>query len=247
MKPSDIEQEDIDFDKLFDQELPFKPLTRGLGFHHEAKEEQALGTLKARSNDLKRSLNDRASNLQKNREASPLSNKDMGDLAPFYSSKPKERVEPIISSEAPAPRSANSRSTSQKSARIDLRFLAFSIDIAIILSALVVTFLSILISSGISLMVIRENLSVEFAAAYIMPISLLFYFFYFSFFDKTNFSSPGKKVMGIRVVSESSGEVTMSQAFLRSLVVIASAVTAGLMSALDFQGRLTDTKVIKRR
>lgn len=246
-----LNQDDIDFDKLFDEELPFKPLTKGLGFHHAPKEEKKLGSLDARKKDLERTLLERASTLKKNSEsslastsvraASPNEERDMGDLAPFYAAKVKEELEVKISTEGNTQETL-SPAVADGSLFIQ-RFCAFVVDMAIILSTLVVTFLSFLIASGISLIVIRENLSVEFAMTFALPISLLFYFFYFSFFDKTLFSTPGKKLLGLRLCSTNEQPVKMHQSFLRSLLVLPSILSAGLFSLTDLQGKLTNTKV----
>ena len=252
-----MRQEDIDFDKLFDEELPFKPLTKGLGFHHSPKEEGDLhGSLQMRQKELGRSLEERAAVLAKTQKTQETSipstqngamdgHKDMGDLAPFYNS-PVSSAEVELNILDEAQPQATSLMKSEE-ANMALRFIAFNVDLAIIISVLAVTFLSTIISSGISLMVIRDNLSAQFLMTYILPISMLFYFFYFSFFDKTAFSTPGKKLMGLRVCShDESKRVKMSQAFLRSIIVALSVLSAGALGLLDFQGKLTETRVVKK-
>ncbi|MEX1099597.1 MAG: RDD family protein, partial [Bacteriovoracaceae bacterium] len=67
-----------------------------------------------------------------------------------------------------------------------------------------------------------------------------------SFFDKTRFSSPGKKLMGLTVLSETGKRVKMSQAFLRGALTLLGLATFGLVHLLDLQSRLSDTKVVKK-
>lgn len=238
-----MNSDDIDFDKMFEQDMPFKPLTKGLGFHHEPKDEQKLGTLKARSKDLEKSLNERAALLNKSSVREGFEEKDMGDLAPFYGVKNEK---PVRAPKAIEEKVKVAPSATKAKAGLVARFAAFALDLAVLLCALAVTFLSILLFSGISLLLVRESLSLEFAAVYVLPVGLLFYFFYFSFFDKTNFSTPGKKMMGLKVVSETSPRVSMAQSFARSAICLASVLSGGMASLLDFQGKLTETKVVNR-
>ena len=79
-----------------------------------------------------------------------------------------------------------------------------------------------------------------------LPLGVMFYMFYFSFFDKTVFSTPGKKVLGITVQSTSGNRVKMSQSFMRAVLTLISVATLGMTSVLDLHSKLTDTRVVKK-
>lgn len=242
-----MNRDEIDFDKLFDEDMPFKPLSEGLGFHHEKKEETKLSTIKARQVDVEKSLNLKIHSQKPTtpivkkyniNNDQPVERPNMGDLAAFYEPKVEAKIQVEIEE--------GLSFESQTEASLINRFLAYLLDLSILTTVLAITFLSILISSGISLIVVRENLSIEFISTTILPIGMLFYVFYFSFFDKTNFSSPGKKMLNLQVVSYEGESPSMTQTFSRSIVTLFSVLSAGLLSLLDFHGKLTETKVIKK-
>jgi uncharacterized RDD family membrane protein YckC len=240
-----MNREDIDFDKLFDEDMPFKPLTDGLGFHHEKKEN--LNNLKARQKDLEQGLNSRADQLKRERnneiQTSGLgrSNKassgqrTMGDLAPFYSEKKRDSVELDVTS---APQTSDGILASSF-----IRLAAFLLDGTIILSSLGFILITAALNSELSLAAIGERLTFGFAVANLMPLLGLFYLFYFSFFDKTKFSTPGKRLLGVRVKSLEGAPMTMGQSFSRALVL---AISSGLFGLIDLHSKLSNTKVIKR-
>ncbi len=231
-----MNREDIDFDKLFDEDMPFKPLTDGLGFHHEPqqKNEKSLNTLQSRQKSLEQSLNARAGKIKRESKTQPAQ-RTMGDLAPFYNEKKTEPVELNMGHSAETPEQLEASSVS--------RLAAFFLDEAIILSSLAFILMTAALNSGLSLGAIGERLSLSFTAANLLPLLGLFYLFYFSFFDKTKFSTPGKRMMGIRVESLEEGPMTMGQSFSRALVL---AMSLGSFGLIDLHSKLSNTKVIKR-
>ncbi|MBC77338.1 MAG: hypothetical protein CME64_15140 [Halobacteriovoraceae bacterium] len=240
-----MEINDTEIDSLFDDDISFKPITKGLGFHHGEKSgEEKLDTLKARSLDLEKSLNERASQINKTKSvaqtpksANLLSTKDLGELAPFYASEDNKDTELDINVSDPV---------EVEEASAISRLLAFGVDLGIISSAFGLMILSTLLASGISLGVVRESLNSMFFITTVLPLAVMFYLFYFTFFDKTVFSTPGKKIVGIAVVANTSDRVKMTQSFSRALLSLASVFTLGMPSILDFHSKITDTKVVKK-
>lgn len=235
---------DTELDNLFEDDFEFKPITKGLGFHHgEKQSEETLDTLKARSLDLEKSINERASELNKIRKISnpirtnTLETKDLGELAPFYSSVEEKKTELELNV---------SEAETYETASQTIRFLSFGLDLGVIFSAFGLIILSTLLASGISLGVVRESLNILFFATTVLPLGVMFYLFYFSFFDKTVFSTPGKKVLGLTVQSTTGNRVKMSQSFVRALLTLISVATLGMTSVLDLHSKLTDTRVVKK-
>ena len=66
---------------------------------------------------------------------------------------------------------------------------------------------------------------------------------YFSILDLSN--SPGKTILGIRLVKSDDTQVSAKQTFTRALITLLSGVALFLPTLLDFQGRLSETKVVK--
>lgn len=242
---TDLEKE---FDDIFDSDLPFKPLTEGLGFHQDSQEERQFGTLKARSKELERDLSQRAAALAKKSGVQSAPERgDMGELAPFYGRNSSADMKPkIAAAEREEPLVENIGAQDLPAAGFPVRAAAFAVDLALIGCALGITLLAGLLVGGVSFMFVRESLSMEMAALGIVSIAGLFYLFYFSFFDKTAFSTPGKKMLGIKVISETSPRVRMSQSLARAALTALSLLTFGAAAALDFQSKLTDTKVVSR-
>ncbi|MEX1099434.1 MAG: hypothetical protein WEB87_03340, partial [Bacteriovoracaceae bacterium] len=174
-----MNKDEIDFDALFEEDLPFKPLTKGLGFHHSLKNKKELkSSLKEKSKDLERDLLERASYLQKQKSNS---SKDlsMGDLAPFYKTEEKKEWDLELSAQTVQPEQTSSFSN----AGLFPRFAAFLADLLIVGSTLALIFLGALAASGLLIELSTEALLSLFASA-AAPMGVLLYFFYFSFLTR---------------------------------------------------------------
>lgn len=225
----------FDIDNLLDDEKIFKPLTEGLGFHHSIKEQKELkADLATKKVVLKEQLETRAKEL--NLRSTKTNNISMGELAPFYSDK----------TEVVAKVELHSHESDLKEASLVTRFGAWFVDAVIIASIITISFVSIIFIANIPLSYIRDNvLNLDLILSF-MSISILFYSFYFSFFDKTSFSTPGKRLLGLRILSIKGGPITFIQAFSRVLITFVSILTLGLGSILRIQDKLTDTIVVNK-
>jgi uncharacterized RDD family membrane protein YckC len=226
---------DNEIDGLLSDDNLFKPITEGLGFHHSLKNKNEIKTtLVQKSLELKEDLNARAKELS-GRSTQVASNPvQMGELAPFYG---KIEENPLVLQIEESIATFNLAPMSR-------RFVAWMLDLAVILSILSVVFIGTLISSGIPLGYVRVNLfELEFAFSATVMF-LCFYVFYFSFFDKTKYSTPGKHLLGLQVVDLNKKPITFIASMTRSLITIVSFLTLGLASILKIQDKLTDTDVI---
>ena len=243
MENSKFEQ---DVDQLFDEEFEFKPITKGLGFHHSIKDKKEVSySLKQQQIDLKDTLEQRGKQL--NRPVGQPSATSMGDLAPFYQEQKNEPVSLEINVTTEEIRISEPAVDVIEDASMILRFGAWLMDMIIINALFLIAFVSMMLTSNTPLSVIRELVMSVDLFITIIPIYAIFYIFYFSFFDKTSFSTPGKKMVGIRVVNLNDRNVSMLQALLRSIITVISVFTFGLITLLDAQSRLTDTKVVRRK
>lgn len=253
---------DDEYEDEFEDDFDFKPITKGLGFHHSIKDKQEVThTLKQKQIDLKDSLDQRAKKLNKpviksNILSNTLSNTEsntqskapnMGDLAPFYQEQKKESVSLDIKVSKEEVEYEGLAEESLESASMIIRFGAWLIDIIIVNALFSIAFISMMLTSRTPLSVVRELLMSVDLFITIMPIYAIFYIFYFSFFDKTSFSTLGKKLLSLRVVSLQNQNISMLQALMRSLITVVSVFTFGLITILDVQSRLTDTKVVNKK
>lgn len=229
-------------DNIFDEDINFTAITDGLGFHHSVKSENEVQkSLKSKSMDLKKDFDARIKQLS-NQKTTTI---DMGDLSPFYSKEDKRELTVKLqdtnigaAEEVATPKNVT--------ANVFERFGAWIIDFVMISVVFFVVFVSAILLTNTPLSFAREMILGKEFFITLMPLFAEFYLFYFSFFDKTLFSSPGKKIFGLRVVSFSDNNISMLQAFGRAIITLISFFTMGLLIFLDAQSRLTDTKVIRR-
>lgn len=235
-----MENNDFDIDKLFDDQNAFKPLTKGLGFHHSLKSEKEVSvSLKKSSEMLKSDLEKRAKllNTSVNLQKETL---DRGDLSPFYTNDlpAKEITQPIAE---------EIHLIGSKEASMEKRFAAWLIDAFLVASMYLITLSLITFVSSLDFkMFLEPKIMLSFIKE-TAPLFIFYYLFYFSFFDKTEYSTVGKRVFSLKVTDERGDAITMYQAFLRSFLTLVSLATLGLFSMLDFQGKMTESKVIQTK
>ncbi len=237
--------EDIEIDNLLDKGNLFKPLTDGLGFHHSIKEKKDVAiSLKQKSMDLKSDLEARAKKLntsiqlspsQSNIEVAAKSPQMMGELSAFYAQPQTETMHVEL----------EMNETSIETASLSSRFLAYSIDLILVASMLTTTFISALLLSEIPFSFFSDNiLNFDFSFLFV-ALASMFYVFYFSFFDRTSFSTPGKRVLGLRTKTYDQENISFVQGINRSLITLLSFLTLGLGAFLCVQDKLTDSVVVK--
>jgi uncharacterized RDD family membrane protein YckC len=232
--------DDLEIDNLLDNNF-FKPLTDGLGFHHSTKTEKEVAiSLKEKSLDLKSDFEKRAKLISTTQiqTKEPKIPNSMGELSAFYS--PVEKTQEVL------------ELSIQGEAHLDLeadiapRFAAWALDSIIVVSLISLIAITSILVTGIPFSFFSDNIYNLDISFYIVLFSSLFYIFYFSFFDKTNFSTPGKRILGLRVQQLSGKEISFIQSVNRSIISLLSVSTLGLISFLRFQDKLTDTMVISK-
>lgn len=217
-KPSVID--DIDFD--------FKPITSGLGFHHQ------------KATEIKPIMTERTVTV------SPLSStlnpkKEMNvyhsDLSMFYGqndsvaapvSEPKVKIEEKYHPLASKPQ----------------RFFAYLSDLFMVSSIL-----------GLVLTVMARTISMDLMDVWsqypneITPLVLVlfcgFYLIYFSIFEMTNQSTLGKNLFGLRVTGVDNKPLSLTTLLMRSSIGLLNFISLGLFSYFDLQNKVTNSKVIR--
>ncbi len=221
-----------DLDNL--DEIEFKPITKGLGFH---KDKKAV------------SIGHR--NLERETLPTQKSNKisDMGastttqGLQKFYSSSQTSIHQDIRINTVPKTHKKKKKIVSYESATIGETFIAYIVDLFLIFGLLGITFLLLSRAVGIGPLDIVSLLPMKQGYVYLSLLFSIFYLFYFTVLDMN--ASPGKSLMGIRVLTIKGKRVEMRHTFTRSLVALLSLPLLCLPLAFDIQGKLSDTKLVK--
>lgn len=242
----------IDLDEFQISEDTFKPMTKGLGFHHDTKrpsfkpspkEVKSFGTSKS---PLGTSLNSMPSSTIHASVAKPvMGNQLPSGLEAFYGkAQAPEQTETILFDQKTLANEKKSVSTSQvKSASQLSQFLAWTIDIAVVASFVILTGVLLIFASGIDYKMYSRLISTEDLAAFTAAMFSIYYLLYFTILDLS--ATPGKTIFAIRLVKTDGGDVSVKHTFTRAMISLFSGIALFLPMLLDFQGRLSDTKVVK--
>jgi uncharacterized RDD family membrane protein YckC len=239
----------VDLDEFQINEDTFKPMTRGLGFHQDTKrpsfkpapkEVKAFGSAKA---PVKTSLNSIPTSLTQSKAPAQASHLPSG-LEAFYGAKPvvpetpNNLFEKTINEEVKKEKIIAVTNAPQAS-----QFFAWVIDILVIASFVVLTGALLVFASGIEFNMYSRLISNQDLAIFTAAIFSIYYVLYFTILDLS--ATPGKTIFGIRLVTASGREVSVKHTFGRAIISLLSGIALFLPMLLDFQGRLSDTKVVK--
>lgn len=227
------------------EDFDFKPLTKGLGFHHSLQETSQIKTdLNMQSESLKRDLEMRSdkvlSDSLSDNHKKPV---NMGELAPFYADSEKAFNK--------APKLSDTLSD-----EIELRYHdasntykagAWFIDVILVSAMFILCLGSIFLFaefpfSYIENIMVSNDIFFSFVSLYLM-----FYVFYFTFLDKTDHSTFGKKMMGIKVVTTlESKNISLVSSCYRALLSFVSILSLGIFTILSLDSVLTNTRVVQK-
>lgn len=217
-------------------DFDFKPLNKGLGFHQEERNNGILPTNKKNISVTRGSQVSKAPGLGiSNPKVADKGLQSMNALSAFYSETQKEEIEaPILKIE---------NTLEYVVAKPLTQFMAWFVDLALVLA---------ISTSLLGLFVVVSGLTINQFYQIIGPNDLLlfgatsFSIFYLSYFSILDLQvTPGKGLFNLQLLRENNKEVSLKDSFLRSFITLLSFVTLGLPCLIDFQGKLTDTKVVE--
>lgn len=238
----------IDLDEFQISEDTFKPMTRGLGFHQDTKRPsfkpspkvtQAFGSAKTPVNQSLSSIGATPKSSTPNAAQMP------SGLEAFYGAKPADPVaqnlfeKPQVTKEE----AKKEKQASLKTAPQTAQLFAWVVDVLVIASFVALTGALLVFASGIELDMYSRLISAQDLGIFTSAIFAIYYLLYFTILELS--ATPGKTIFGIRLVTASGSEVTVKHTFARALISLVSGVALFLPMLLDFQGRLSDTKVVK--
>lgn len=214
------------------EDFDFKPITSGLGFHHQkAQEIKPVFTDKTLPTTVSTPMSTPIT--QSHKEQSVYQN----DLSIFYGASqspdlavPQERIE--VAPEKTWPLASKGR-----------RVVAYVLDLCAVACVL-----------GIVITIMARTISMDLLEVWtafpheITPLVLVlfcgFYVIYFSIFEKSPSSTLGKNIMGLKVVTRDDSMQSFGVLVLRSIVTLANFLSLGLFAWFDLQNKVTNTKVI---
>lgn len=230
---------DIDIDKIFGENLNVRPITEGLGFHHEKADSNEIG-LKNKQKSLKENIENRSKIiLQKQNQINRKHGEKamMGDLSAFYEEEKVAKVKPSI----------KNIETSLDIQHISLadRFFAFFLDMFIVsFMFIMIVVLSLVLSPLPQNILISGFLDYNFIFDGFILYSLLF-IFYFSFMDKTAYSTIGKNLLGVKLLGVND-RISLGNTFIRAISTYVGLFTLGLISILGISDIFSKTQLVKR-
>jgi uncharacterized RDD family membrane protein YckC len=242
----------VELDEFQINEDTFKPMTKGLGFHQDTKrpsfkpapkEVKAFGSPKAPVNPSLGSI----PTSMKQSNASTQANHLPTGLEAFYGAKPatpevaNNLFERNIKDESR--KETKAVVTNSETAPQAAQFLAWVIDVLVIASFVVLTGALLIFASGIEFNMYSRLISTKDLMIFTAAIFSIYYVLYFTILDLS--STPGKTIFALKLVKVDGDEVTVKHTFGRAIISLASGIALFLPMLLDFQGRLTDTKVVK--
>lgn len=232
-------------DILFDieelDEVNFRPVTSGLGFHHEeVQKKRTIHTLKKRSSPLTKPntpikarstarssvLNPASTTVSKDSLSSIYGNMSRAKITVTAKETPKENIETQIV-----------EASSVK------KIMAWGLDFLLINFLVSATFSLFALSSGFPLKTILGMFSLKELGIFYGIIYSLYYLAYFSILDSNQ--TLGKAMMKIKMVSTDDKRSDIQSSFFRAFITLLGHGLLFFPMVLDFQGKLSDTKVIE--
>lgn len=219
-----VMESDLDLEFNFD----FKPVTKGLGFHQK---ERPVTPSKTAYRTNAKPISSPQKVLS---EADIFGEKELSSFERelLFGAKPKETQKPLPKKEIFV------------EADPFLQIGAFAVDVAIMATLLVVTLSLFVVVSPFSLKEASILISNKTNWIFAGVLAVIFFLTYFSFLEVG--VTPGKALFKMGTVSKSGKGLSLVGAFIRSLITLLSFLALGVPLLFDFQGKLSDSIVVKR-
>ena len=222
-------------------EFDFKPITEGLGFHHSIEEKSKIKTrLNSQKKSLQKDLENRVQVLQTSTPDTKPHVEHMGELAAFYNT---EEFNPA--NVAPLVKEEEITETVMSEVSMGIRFTAWVVDVAVVAFMFGTAMVSILFTADMPFDLLNPIMVSSDLSTGLLGIFTMFYIFYFTFLDKTEYSTLGKRLFNLKLVGMMKSP-SLFNTFNRTILSMCSVFTLGLLSLLSLQDSLTDTKVVRR-
>lgn len=212
--------DDFDFD--------FKPITSGLGFHHNKPQE------------VKPVFTDRPVIARAVPVNPPVAKKEMNvyqnDLSLFYNQAPTMTLE--------TPVAEMKEEKVYRLATKPQRIFAYLSDLLFVASILALVLMVMARTISMDLVDVWSQFPHEITPL-VVTLFCGFYLIYFSIFEKAGQSTLGKNLFNLKVVGEDNKALSLMGLLLRSTVSLLNFISLGLFSYFDLQNKMTNSKVIR--
>jgi uncharacterized RDD family membrane protein YckC len=225
----DFQVEEINFDSL-----SFKAINPGLGFHQDKK-------------NLSRQFNIRKKMATET--VGPARRRTYTPSLPSELTNPG-RENTVKNVAPPAPTSRKNilpgrdlitRPTLAET-KSGLQALAWTIDFIFIMTLFSITVVLFFWASGTALEQFIKFIEHKDFLIFAAGLGIMYYLVYFTILDLAG--SPGKNFCNLRLIRNDGGRIQFRHTLVRSFITILSAIVLFLPLLMDFQGKLTDTKMI---
>jgi len=212
----------------FMEEFDFKPITSGLGFHHQ------------KATEVKSMFTERTVAVSPLPTSTPVMKKEMNvyqnDLSMFYNQgqapQAPVELEPMIEEKV------------NRMAGKTQRVSAYLIDLTFVAGLLAGVLTIMAKSVDLDLMQVWEQYPHEITPL-VVTLFCGFYLIYFAIFEKASQSTLGKNLFNLRVTSLDNGSLSLTTLLMRSIVSLLNFASLGLFSYFDLQNKVTNSKVIR--
>lgn len=217
----------------------FKPVTKGLGFHQEQKKTTFKPVTHTRIEMPRQTgpLNNIASDLEvKIKKQGPMGLEAFYNASATVSFPATETLMELKTSVVKSPEVYSSVSAG-------VQLSAWIVDLVIILALVAFTGACLVLASGIDYSLIIKLVARPDLIIFSTSVFSIYYILYFTILDLS--ATPGKIIFGIRLVGTDRNIFSVKNTFVRSVISLLSIGIFCLPMLLDFQGRLSDTKIVK--
>lgn len=204
------------------EDVSFRPLTKGLGFHQK-ESQKSFNSFKG-----------------KNLRDSALSGQRPAQLSSFYQSPTIKKDFPEVSVQEEKLEEV----TEDLFVPHHYKLFSFLIDLVLIIALLSLTFVSFFYFSPLD---VETAITFSNSSTFIGSFAILFCLYFITYFTLFDLSgSPGKLCFKLIVVEANRGHLTLRHTFLRSLITLSSFLVAFLPLIMDFHGKLSDSKLVRK-
>ncbi len=238
----------LNLDEFDIDSYDFKPVTKGLGFHDPLEKgtnprvsrvpnriETKTSTLASSNSYSKKTVN----HLQN----TPISVSDpslMSGIDALYGSAISETQKPVSDIKK------KNNKISLKEANFSEMIGSYLIDVTLILFITLILFVSFF---AFAFKMLQGEMVINFLVVsmpYVGIIASLIYLTYFSLLEPVG--TVGKKIFGLGCyLTGTTKRTTIKNSFLRASISLLSLPLLGAPMILDFQGKLSDTSVLKKK
>ena len=241
----------LNLDEFDLESFEIKPVTKGLGFHNSTKT-KAIGARPSKNNlNLKKNmtLNKKIRSPQSQvktphyLQSTPQTVSDpslMSGIEALYSDR-KE-----IKPEHKAPVKTKSKKTSLKKAAFSTRIMAHICDLLFISLIMLLLFISFFFFAFNDLNLNSLAVFIKDSLPFLFVLSFLVYVSYFSLLEPVG--TIGKRLFNLGTfIYRKKKRCSIKASFLRSLISFLSLPLLGLPLILEFQDKMTNTRVYKTK